>query len=131
MSDARCGIIEAAVQTAEVKKFACGEAATQDGRIIVNAHLEPPLTTRCASDHFETYRDGQPMNTDALLQLGFKEDSSDTWAVRAWFLDPPNSPDDTSSEDGFDDINYYCVLGGVRVTRTKDGWRGWYDPKAL
>jgi hypothetical protein len=128
VSDARCGMIEAAVQTAEIKNFACGEAATQDGRLIVDAHLEPPLTTRCTSDLFETYQHGQPMNTDALLQLWFKEDSSDTWSVSASFIDPPNSPGDTLTDDGFDDTNYYCGLAGVRVTRTKDGWRGWYDP---
>ncbi|NVB77478.1 MAG: hypothetical protein HOV81_03705 [Kofleriaceae bacterium] len=127
-TDGRCGLIEAAVRSPEIAKLACGEAATQDGRLIVDVAIEPPLSSDCSSPRFALYRDARPTNTDALLQLAFSVQGPDTWAVGASVVDPPNSPDDTAAGNGFDDTTYYCHVVGVRVSRTENGWRAWRDP---
>lgn len=110
------------MQHDEIRGFACGEAATHEGRIIVDVEIAPPLRRACTSNLFELYRADLPMNTDALLQLSIGTRDELTWDVAATFVDPPSSPNDRTSDGGFDVVSYYCHVIGVHVRRTPTGW---------
>ena len=127
----RCAMVDAAFQLDQLKKFACGTAATRDHRILVEVDMAPPFTETCSSSVFAIYKREEPTNTDAVLQLGIgTPDHGQTWHFSAVFFDPPNSPDDEppNPDGSFDDINYYCALGGGRLTKTNGVWRSWEDP---
>jgi len=124
----RCAMIEAAFRLDVFRSFACGTAATKDGRILVDVVPAFPRDASCSSRVFALYRDGGPTNTDAVLRMTIGSRDGQTWDFGAVYFDPPNSPDDRSAGDGFDSANDYCAFGFGRLAWSGDGWRAWDEP---
>ena len=125
----RCEMIEAALRLDALRKFACGEAATRDHRILVDVDMKPRFEPdeTCPSRVFAIYRAGEPTNTDAVLRIQIGSRDQRTWEFDAVYFDPPNSPDDHLDEGGFDDANYYCIFDFGRLARSGAGWRAWIE----
>lgn len=125
----RCEMIEAAFRLDALRKFARGEAATRDHRILVDVDMEPRFARgeSCTSRVFAIYRSGETTNTDAVLRLAIWSRDAQTWEFGATYFDPPSSPDDHTADGGFDDANYYCAFAGGRLARSGGGWRAWLD----
>lgn len=118
-------MIEAVFALQSFREFACGTAATQDGKTLVDVKTNPPFpgSSSCASSVFAIYRKDQPTNTNALLTLYIGASDNTQWRFTAQFIDPPNSPDDVPTPGGgFDSSDYYCGFLG-KLERTKRGWR--------
>lgn len=126
----RCEMIEAAFRLDSFRRFACGDAATKDHRILVDVDMEPRFAPgeKCTSGVFAIYRGGELTNTDAVLRITVWSHDARTWEFGATYFDPPNSPDDHLSDGGFDDANYYCAFIGGRLARSGSGWRAWIAP---
>lgn len=127
---AACAMVEAAFQLDAFRTFAGASATTSDGRILVDVDMMPvfPSGAECPSRVFALYRNDEPTNKDALLQLRIQPLDEQTWSFVGAYIDPSGSPDDAASGGGgFDTVDYYTVFGFGRLARSEHGWRAWSE----